>query len=112
MGAYDRHDYEAQVEPGGNQRKEDRRSANPPASGCIRSLIQCAQWNAPLAITASEGGVCQEWYGAGEGNSHSRPCAPSHGLLTVTRVPDFTHLMIRYGNSSCDKPKPNPPIED
>jgi hypothetical protein len=62
-GADDRHDYEAEIEGSRNQREHDRSASDFPASCSFIRLIQvrqAVQWKAPLAITASEGGVCHE----------------------------------------------------
>ena len=53
------------------------------------------QCGAARAITASSGGSIQEWYGAGEGSSHSSPCAPSQGFAGA-RSPPITQRMMMY----------------
>src|SRR5690606_22697823 len=72
---------------------------------------QCAVPRVPRATISASGGTSQLWYGAGEGSSHSRPWAPSH-TRSVAFAPPFTHCQMAIGNSSCDRPKPNAPIED
>ena len=44
----------------GDQPEQDGRSTDLPASGFFIGFNHGAQWNAPFAITSSEGGVGQE----------------------------------------------------
>src|SRR5262245_16228035 len=83
-----------------------RRSAR--SCGLISGMAQCST---PRAMISRAGGVDQLWYGGGEESSHSRPCAPSQERAFAFS-PAFTHFQMMYGKSSCDRPKPNPPIED
>src|SRR5688572_19031672 len=65
----------------------------------------------PRATSSRDGGSVQLWYGGGELSSHSRPRAPSQERPSDFE-PAFTHFQMMYGNSSCDRPKPNAPSED
>ena len=58
------------------------------------------------------GGVSNEWYGAGEGRCvHSSESAPSH-CLSAAFSPLERAFRMMYRNYSCDRPKPNAPIEE
>ena len=62
-------------------------------------------------MISRDGGRVQLWYGGGEESSHSRPCAPSQER-DFAFSPLLMHFQMMYGKSSCERPKPNAPIED
>src|SRR5687767_5993865 len=77
-------------------------------SGVSVVMTQCCT---PRATISRDGGSVQLWYGGGEESSHSRPCELSQ-TWPVALAPPFTHFQMMNGNSSCDRPKPNAPMDD
>ena len=56
------------------------------------------------------GGVSNVWYGAGDGSVHSSVSAPSHGRAGAG-APLRIVFSTAYSRTSCDRPKPNAPID-
>ena len=52
------------------------------------------------------------WYGTGEGSVHSSVVAPSHGFAGAFSPSPRMHLITAHRNTSCDRPKPNAPIDE
>src|SRR5690606_15645700 len=89
----------------GGDRQENERSAQVPGSVRIGHRV-------PRAGVSSRhltvGGVSNECHGAGDGNVHSRPSAPSQGL-SAAGSPPLMHLMITHRKISCARPNPKAP---
>src|SRR5688572_4643704 len=117
-GLAHRHDDERHVERQRHESEQDGGAARPGAAlgdlfrrhggRFTRCVHQCCT---PRATISRDGGSVQLWYGGGDVSCHSRPRAPSQTSL-VAFWPPFTHFQMMYGNSSCERPKPNAPSED
>ena len=65
-----------------------------------------------VAAAFSFGGVSNVWNGAGEGNSHSRPSAPSQGFAGAgSPLPRIIGNTTKKKKYTCISPNPKAPME-
>src|ERR1700754_4051360 len=80
--------------------------------GRHRADLRAAQPITLVAAAFSFGGVSKVWNGAGDGTSHSRPSAPSHGCCgAFSPLPRIIGTTTANRKYTCDSPKPNAPID-
>src|SRR5205085_5956221 len=65
-----------------------------------------------VAVASSLGGFSKVWNGAGDGTSHSRPSAPSHGFCGAgSPLPRIIGTTTNRKKYTCIRPKPKAPID-